>query len=180
MLKEDKLKNTENLDQNVAENLSDEELNDMILTITEERDKLTQQKREYEKILLERREKAELEEKEKYVGRYFAAIKALDHKNETRHIRAFKVLSLLKTGEQSSKKTAICLAIIDGYDNSCYREKGISLKFLPLWYKNKVSLGPTSSSEKMIDMYAEIPREEFENMLQDMQEKLKNAAYKED
>lgn len=152
--------------------MTDEEMRERIKEIDKVRDELGDEKRKYEHYFYEKAKQDLAESHKKYVGKCYIAIDSLA--NEDEHIRAFKIIHVCVPPDE---KYANCIALIDGYRYTGYREYGVQLMTLPLWYSNTRRMISSPYDPKMIDFYKEITNEEFWELYDKFESNVKNARF---
>ena len=149
--------------------MTDEQMIKRMKEIDEERNKLADEKRQYEKYFIDSKLKEVLNEHQTYIGKYFISKDLKGNKND--YIKAFKVLDVLKSPNESY---ALCLVLIDGYRYTCWEEYGIQTMTLGLWTFNESRMMHKESDLKVIDFYKEISEERFEELYLEHSNKLSN------
>lgn len=140
--------------------------------IDNERIKLREEKAEYERYFYNKRLKEELDNHKKYEGKCFLTKNLSD--NQQKQIKAFKVLKVL---EDSNRKYAQCICLVDGYELNCWSVKGIKNQAIGLWMVNTLRMMNNPGDPKVIDFYEEISQEEFETMYREYQNDLNDKVY---
>ena len=131
-------------------------MRDRMKEIDKVRDSLKEERQKYEKYFSDKKRKKLLESYIKFEDKCFSTKNLSENKYS--HIKAFKILKVLS---EPNEHYAECIAIIDGFRSSCWNEFGIQGMTLPLWIPNTARLMSRESDPKVIDMYEEIPQEDF-------------------
>lgn len=139
--------------------MTDLEMKNRMKEIDEERNKLSLEKRKYEKYFEDKKKKEELNSRRSYIGKCF--ISKDDVRNENKHIKAFKIVDILN---EPNTSYANCVTLIDGYENNCWNTRAVKSQVVGLWHYNKIQLCHDISDPKMIDFYEEITQEEFKSL----------------
>ena len=150
-------------------NMSEKEMRSRMKEIDKIRDELRDEKIKYENYFHEKSMKKELEDRQSFIGKCFTS-KYLDD-NNSKWLVAFKILNILNEPNQDC---ANCIAIINGYRNTCWAEYGIQSMTLPLWGPNSKGL-MSYNKPKLIEFYEEISAKEFRRM----SERYKNMLFRE-
>lgn len=139
--------------------MTDLEMKNRMKEIDEERNKLSLEKRKYEKYFEDKKKKEELNSRRSYIGKCF--ISKDDVRNENKHIKAFKIVDILN---EPNTRYADCVTLIDGYENNCWNTRAVKFQVVGLWHYNKIQTYHDESDPKMIDFYKEITQEEFKSL----------------
>ena len=156
------------MDNNFA--MTDDEMRDRIKEIEKQRQELSDEKRKYETYLYEKKKQKDRKKRECFIGKCF--VTKDDRRNETKYIKAFKILKL---EDEKSDKYAECLIVKDGYHNTAWEEKGVMTSVLGLWTANTMRMLSNPNEPKMIDMYKEITQEEFDKLFDESMKTLSDA-----
>ena len=89
--------------------MTEQEMRNRMKEIDNERNKLKEEREEYEKYFSNKRLKEQLNDHKQYIGKCF--ISKNEPSNEQKQIKAFKVLGIL---ENPNERYAECIALIDG------------------------------------------------------------------
>lgn len=152
--------------------MKEQEMRNRMKEIDNERNKLKEEREEYEKYFLNKRLKEQLNDHKQYIGKCF--ISKNEPSNEQKQIKAFKVLGIL---ENPNEGYAECIALIDGYESNCWNVKAIKNQVIGLWTHNKLRLMNSESDPKVIDFYKEISQEEFETLYREYKNDLEDKVY---
>lgn len=132
-------------------NMADLEMKNRMKEIDEERNKLSLEKRKYEKYFEDKKKKEESSLRKSYIGKCF--ISKDDIRNENKHIKAFKIVDILN---EPNIRYANRVTLIDRYENNCWNTRAVKFQVVGLWHYNKIQLCHGISDPKMIDFYEEI------------------------
>lgn len=152
--------------------MTEQEMRNRMKEINNERNKLKEEREEYEKYFSDKRLKEQLNDHKQYIGKCF--ISKNEASNEQKQIKAFKVLGIL---ENPNERYAECITLVDGYESNCWNVKAIKNQVIGLWTHNKLRLMNSESDLKVIDFYKEISQEEFETLYREYENDLENKAY---
>ena len=152
--------------------MTDQEMRNRMKEIDNERNKLKEEREEYEKYFSNKRLKEQLNDRKQYIGKCF--ISKNEPSNKNNQIKAFKVLRIL---ENPNERYAECIALIDGYESNCWNVKAVKNQVIGLWNHNKSRLMNSESEPKVIDFYREILQEEFETLYREYQNDLEDKVY---
>ena len=152
--------------------MTEQEMRNRMKEIDNERNKLKEEREEYEKYFSNKRLKEQLNDHKQYIGKCF--ISKNEPSNEQKQIKAFKVLRIL---ENPNERYAECIALIDGYESNCWTVKAIKNQVIGLWTHNKFRIMNSETDPKVIDFYKEISQEEFETLYREYQNNLKDKVY---
>ena len=152
--------------------MTEQEMRNRMKEIDNERNKLKEEREEYEKYFSNKRLKEQLNDHKQYIGKCF--ISKNEPSNEQKQIKAFKVLGIL---ENPNERYAECIALIDGYESNCWNVKAIKNQVIGLWTYNKLRLMNSESDPKVIDFYKEISQEEFETLYREYENDLEDKVY---
>ena len=158
---------------NVSQQMTEEQMRQRMKEIDAERNKLRTEKEEYENYFSNKKRQEELENHQNFVGKCYLIRNSLQGINEYKYIKSFKILQIL---DEPNGNYAICMALIDGYRSTCFHEYGIQLMTLPLWTPNTRKLMSHESDPKVIDLYHEIERENFNNLYKSYKGNIDNYA----
>lgn len=138
--------------------MTEEQIRKRMAEIDAERNKLAEEKREYEQYLenLETQEKKNLHEV--CIGKCYVSNGSKQNQHD--YVKAFKVLNL----SEDSDSDAWCLVLIDGLRSTCYEEFGIQKMMLGLWKPNQPRLKPDKGAPKVMDFYYEVSQERFNQL----------------
>lgn len=151
-------------------NMTEKEMRSRMKEIDKIRNELKNEKEEYENYFHQKRLEQELEDRSKFIGKCFVSNYKCVQNNNNKWLRAFKIIDILK---EPNSKYANCIALINGYRNTCWVEYGIQEMTLPLWVPNSNRL-MSKCELNLIEFYEEINAEEFKEMA----EKYKNKLFK--
>ena len=152
--------------------MTEQEMRNRMKEIDNERNKLKEEKEEYEKYFSDKRLKEQLNDHKRYIGKCF--ISKNESSNEQKQIKAFKVLGIL---ENPNERYAECIVLVDGYESNCWNVKAIKNQVIGLWTNNKFRPMGSETDPKVIDFYKEISQEEFETLYREYQNSLKDKVY---
>ena len=152
--------------------MTEQEMRNRMKEIDNERNKLKEEREEYEKYFSNKRLKEQLNDRKQYIGKCF--ISKNEPSNKNNQIKAFKVLRIL---ENPNERYAECIALIDGYESNCWNVKAVKNQVIGLWNHNKSRLMNSESEPKVIDFYREILQEEFETLYREYQNDLEDKVY---
>ena len=152
--------------------MTEQEMRNRMKEIDNERNKLKEEREEYEKYFSDKRIKEQLNNHKQYVGKCF--VSKNEPSNEQTQIKAFKVLGIL---ENPNERYAECIALVDGYESNCWNVKAIKNQVIGLWKHNKFRLMNSESDPKVIDFYREISQEEFETLYREYNNDLEDKVY---
>lgn len=147
--------------------MTEEQMRKRMKEIDAERDKLRDEKKQYEDYFYNKKKQEQLDNHKNHIGKCFF-IKDVPG-NEQRYIKAFKVLEIK---DNPKEEYALCLVLIDGTRYTCWNEYGIQIMTLGLWTPNKIRLMSSEYDSKVIDFYEEITQKEFENMYETYKQRL--------
>lgn len=139
------------------ENMTEQQMRDRIKEIDREREKLRKEKEEYENYLYQQEKLRELTDHERFIGKCYTADKP---NTEFGHVKAFKILEIINNKERYAR----CLVLINGYEHSCWPIHGIQKMVLPLWCKSRAGFLTRASDPDVIELFKEMPEEEFNDM----------------
>ena len=137
--------------------MTEQEMRNRIKKIDEERDKLREEKNEYEKYLRDKEQKREYEERKKFVGKCFV----LKEDSIDKNIKAFKITKIVS---EHNRNFAECLALTNGMELNCWDEKAIKTMVIGLWCHNTPEFRSLPSDPLEIDSYEEISQNEFKTL----------------
>ena len=152
--------------------MTEQEMRNRMKEIDNERNKLKEEREEYEKYFSNKRLKEQLDNRKQYIGKCF--ISKNEPSNEQKQIKAFKVLRIL---ENPNEKYAECIALVDGYESNCWNVKAIKNQVIGLWTPNKFRMINIETDPKVIDFYKEISQEEFETLYREYENDLEDKVY---
>ena len=152
--------------------MTEQEMRNRMKEIDNERNKLKEEREEYEKYFSNKRLKEQLNDRKQYIGKCF--ISKNEPSNKQKQIKAFKVLRIL---ENPNERYAECIALVDGYESNCWNVKAIKNQVIGLWTNNKLRLMNSESDTKVIDFYKEISQEEFEILYKEYHNNLEDKIY---
>ena len=152
--------------------MTEQEMRNRMKEIDNERNKLKEEREEYEKYFSNKRLKEQLNDRKQYIGKCF--ISKNEPSNKNNQIKAFKVLRIL---ENPNERYAECIALVDGYESNCWNVKAIKNQVIGLWTHNKLRLMNSESDPKVIDFYKEISQEEFEILYREYKNDLEDKVY---
>ena len=152
--------------------MTEQEMRNRMKEIDNERNKLKEEREEYEKYFSNKRLKEQLNDRKQYIGKCF--ISKNEPSNNNNQIKAFKVLRIL---ENPNERYAECIALIDGYESNCWNVKAVKNQVIGLWNHNRSRLMNSESEPKVIDFYREILQEEFETLYREYQNDLEDKVY---
>lgn len=147
--------------------MTDEQMRERMKEIDKERDKLRSERQEYENYFIDKKRKELLDDHKNYIGKCFVTCE--NPANEQKYIKAFKILEVL---DSPNERYASCIALIDGYRSTCWKEYGTQIITIGLWTMNKLRMAGSDSDPKVIDMYKEISHKQFEKLYLDHNFKL--------
>lgn len=139
------------MENNIVENAKKQ-----IKALNEEIHSLYKHRAEYEKILEEEERKAKLSSHSQFIGKCFLNKKLPFDKHK--YIVAFQVIEIEKHPKENY---AICLALIDGYENSAWKKYGVIKTTIGLWNYNELRMMNKDDDPLVIDMFEEISWEKF-------------------
>lgn len=148
--------------------MTDAEICSRIKEIDKIREELNNEKAEYENYFYQKRLEQELEDRRKFIEKCFML--DYDCVQNNKWLRAFKIIDILK---EPNSKYANCIALINGYRNTCWVEYGIQCMTLPLWFPNSNRF-MSKNEPNLIEFYKEISAESFKKMA----EKYKDNLFK--
>ena len=152
--------------------MTEQEMRNRMKEIDNERNKLKEEREEYEKYFSNKRLKEQLNDHKQYIGKCFASKN--ESGNEQKQIKAFKVLEIL---ENPNERYAECIALVDGYESNCWNVKAIKNQVIGLWTPNKFRMMNIETDQKVIDFYKEISQEEFETLYREYENDLEDKVY---
>ena len=152
--------------------MTEQEMRNRMKEIDKERNKLREERKEYEKYFSDKKLKEQLNDRQQYIGKCF--VTKNESSNEKQQIKAFKVLRIL---EHPNERYAECIVLVDGYESNCWNVKAIKNQVVGLWTPNKHRLMSNESDPKVIDFYKEIPQEEFDKLYREYQCELDDKAH---
>ena len=151
-------------------NMTEKEMRSRMKEIDKIREKLKNEKEEYENYFYQKRLEQELENRRKFIGKCFVSNYNCVQDNNNKWLMAFKIIDIL---EEPNSRYANCIALISGYRNTAWSEYGIQEMTLPLWVPNSNRL-MNKCELNLIEFYEEINAEKFKEMA----EKYKNKLFK--
>lgn len=137
--------------------MTEQEMRNRIKKIDEERDKLREEKNEYEKYLRDKEQKREYEERKKFVGKCFM----LKEDSIDKNVKAFKITKIVS---EHNRNFAECLALTNGMELNCWNEKAIKTMVIGLWCHDSPEFRSLPSDPLEIDSYNEISQNEFKTL----------------
>lgn len=152
--------------------MTEQEMRNRMKEIDKERNKLREERKEYEKYFSDKRLKEQLNDHKQYIGKCF--ISKDYSENKQKQIKAFKVLEIL---ESPNERYAQCITLVDGYESNCWKVKAIKNQVIGLWTHNKLRLMCNESDLKVIDFYKEISQEKFEALYMEYQNDLDDKTF---
>ena len=152
--------------------MTEQEMRNRMKEIDNERNRLNEERKEYEKYFSDKRLKEQLNDRKQYIGKCF--ISKNEASNEQKQIKAFKILRIL---ENPNGGYAECIALVDGHESNCWNVKAIKNQVIGLWTCNKFRLMSSESDQKVIDFYREISQEEFKTLYREYENDLENKVY---
>lgn len=153
--------------------MTEAEMRQRIKEIDEERDKLSNEKRQYEKVLMDSKLKKVMDEHKNYIGKCFISKGSKANRND--FVKVFKVLDILDT---PNEQYALCLVLLDGYRYTCFKEYGIQIMTLHLWGFNEPRMMNKAEDSRFIDFYKEISEEKFEELYLEYSNELSDKFFK--
>ena len=145
--------------------MTDEEKRERIKELDKDINKLREERNKYQEELASKKRNSKIEEREKFVGKYFVQKTGIDNVgNNNKEIKAFKILELL---DEPNENYARCLVLHSGMSDNCWTEQSIKVKVLGLWTKNIARLMYRESDPDVIDFYKEISNKDFEILFDD-------------
>lgn len=151
--------------------MNEQEMKARIKEIDKMRDELAREKRKYEDKLYNKEKENIFEAHKEFEGKCFKTLGLTQ--NQTRHIKAFKILKVL---EPHHHDYAECLVIVDGIERNCWNVQAIKIETLPVWCSNTNSMLSKPSDPKMIDMYELIEEDEFMDIYKNYMNKFINLV----
>jgi hypothetical protein len=152
--------------------MTEEQMRKRMKEIDNEREKLRSERQEYENYFSDKKRKEELDNHKNYIGKCFITCDRAE--NEQEYIKAFKIIDVL---DNPNERYASCVVLIDGYNDTCWKEYGIQIMTIGLWTANKWQMINRESDPKVIDFYKEISQEKFESLCKDYNNKLNDALF---
>ena len=147
---------------NMIDNMTEEQIKARMKEIDELSKKLKEERKEYSDYLYNKKIANEYSRRKDFEGKcYFS--KGLEE-NKHDYIKAFKIM---KVHEDHNSHFAECLALVNGYRGTSWKEYGVEIMTLGLWTQNVPSMLYKESDLKMIDFYKEVSEEEFYNVYND-------------
>ena len=137
--------------------MTEQEMRDRIKEIDEERNKLREEKNEYEKYLRDKEQKREYEKRKKFVGKCFM----LKEDSIEKNVKAFKITKIVS---EHNRNFAECLALTNGIELNCWNEKAIKTIVIGLWCHDTPEFRSSTSDPLEIDSYEEISKDEFKTL----------------
>lgn len=142
--------------------MTDEEKRERIKSLNFRIDALREERDEYKKQLEEEKKNKDLEDRKKYVGKYFARTGCRIRDSKSDGIKALKVLEVI------DEYNAICLILCDldliDNCNDPINKREIKIANIGLWTHNVMRLMHTSTDPLVIDYFTEITKDEFQTM----------------
>lgn len=152
--------------------MTEEEMRNRIKEIDKERNRLKQEKEEYEKYFSDKKIQEELDHHKQYVGKCFRTRN--DPGNKQSHIKAFKILNIL---DAPNERYAQCVILVDGLESNVWKEKAVKIQTIGLWNPNEFRMMSSPSELKVIDFYKEISQEEFDTLYEEYLKELNKRVY---
>ena len=140
--------------------LNEKEKKELIEDIKKIRSLLYDEINKMESAEKARLEKETLEERKKFIGKYFKIKKGAKSESYS-NVLAFKILEIV---EDSGHTSARCLTLCDGYQNTCWVEVGILNQVMSLWLPDKFRMMYSVGDTRTIDLFKEIGEEEFNEL----------------
>lgn len=147
--------------------LTEEEMKNRMKEIDEIRASLRDERSVYEDYFDKKRRGKERVSRMDFIGKCFTSLDIKENKYS--YVKAFKILDVLYP---PNERYAECLAIIDGVRTSAWEEKGVLRMVIPLWTHNVTRLMPKEGDLKIIDYYSEIEEDIFDDMVDEINEKV--------
>lgn len=140
--------------------MTDEEKRDRIKSLNYRIDALREERDEYKKQLEAEKKNKDLEDRKKYVGKYFVYNECRVRGGKSNDIKAFKVLKVID--EYSATCLILCNCINDC--SNFIDKASIKIANVGLWTYNVMRLMNTTGDPLVIDYFTEISKEEFKTM----------------
>lgn len=153
--------------------MTEEQMRNRMKEIDEELNRIRSERKKYEDYFADKKQKEKLNNHKKDIGKCYKT-KNLPN-NAHQHIKAFKILQVHNAPNENS---AICSALIDGYNGTCWTEYGIQTRTIRVWGHNEIRLMPKESDPNVIDFYEEITQEEFETLYREYLNNIEDNIYK--
>lgn len=147
--------------------MTEEEMKNRMKEIDEIRASLRDERNIYEDYFDKKKRGKEMESRRCFIGKCFASLGIKENKYS--YVKAFQILDVLYP---PNERYAECLAIIDGVRTSAWEEKGVLKMVIPLWTHNVTRLMPKEGDLKIIDYYQEIEEDIFNDMIDDINERV--------
>ena len=143
-------------------NMTEEQMKARMREINKIRNKLREERKEYEDYFYNKKIQNEYLYKKEFKGKCYISKELKGNKHD--YIKAFKIM---KIHEGHHSDFAECLALVSGYRGTSWKECGVEIMTLGLWTQNVPSMLYKESDPKMIDFYKEISEEEFYDVYND-------------
>lgn len=150
--------------------ITDEQMRERMKEIDKQRNKLLQERREYESLLKEKSENKKYIEHKKCEGKCYKATELINHPT----IKFLKILNVLDDEIDSAK----CLCIFDG--SKSWDACGLYIMKLSLWSYNDNNFIHKGHEPLMIDVCDEISQREFVQVFNKYITKFTDILYGED
>lgn len=154
--------------------MTDEEKREQIKSLNYKINALRKERDEYKEQLEEEKKNKDLEDRKKYVGKYFVynGYRIRDSKSDG--IKAFKVLKVI------DEYSATCLILCKCTDDCGNLIDKIAIKIanVGLWTHNVMRFMHTTKDPLVIDYFTEITNEEFKIMYDEYEHILGSYLYK--